>query len=121
MSDLRITLRLAGIGVLGLAALLGPACSAPAKASCPDPRITTDVTVADFSYEPGCISTTPQATLAVTNTGSITHTFTVEGTEVDVDLPAGGTVSVPLSGLQAGVYTVTCRYHPQMVEALRVG
>ena len=53
--------------------------------------------------------------------GAAPHTFTVEGTEVSVDVAAGAQGSAYLSGVAAGTYTVLCTYHPQMKATIEVG
>lgn len=114
-------MRLVGIGAVGLTMLMGAACSTPAKTDCSHPETSTTVTVSDFTYRPGCLAVAPGDTLTVTNDDSIPHTFTVEGTNVDVDLGSDQAASVALNALAPGTYTVTCRYHPQMAEGLRIG
>ena len=103
------------------AALLTAGCSKPASAGCTHPQASTSVSIAHFVFAPSCIAAAPGATLTVTNSDSVPHTFTVQGTKTDVSIKAGATASVPLSGVAAGTYTVICRFHPQMVQGLRVG
>lgn len=103
------------------AALLTAGCSKPPSAGCAHPQASTSVSIAHFIFAPGCIAVAPDATLTVTNSDSIPHTFTVQGTKTDVSIEAGKAASVPLSGLAPGTYVVICRYHPQMVQSLRVG
>ena len=40
--------------------------------------------------------------------------------EAEVDVPAGERATLTLPDLPAGIYQVTCTYHPQMEGALRV-
>lgn len=114
-------MRLIGVSAISLTMLVATSCSAPAKAGCADPQDSSAVTIADFSFRPGCVAVAVGATLTLTNDDSIPHTFTVQGTNVDVTLASDQTTSVALAGLAAGTYSVICRYHPQMVEGLRVG
>jgi plastocyanin len=111
---------LSAILVLGTA--LGPAAcsSSDAPPSCDTPTQTTSVELKDFAFEPACIESPATATLTLNNTGAAVHTFTIDGTDVNVNLNAGDTASATLSGLTAGTtYTVVCTYHSQMVAALK--
>ena len=120
MLDSRATLRLVGIGALGLMMLMGTGCSASAKSDCTHPEASTAVTVSDFSYHPGCLVVAPGSTLTITNHDSAPHTFTIDGTNVDVELGSDASASVQLNGLAPGTYAVSCRYHPQMAQGLRI-
>ena len=75
----------------------------------------------DFSYRPACVQVDAASTLALDNVGAAPHTFTVEGTDVSVDVAAGEQESADLSGVAAGTYTVLCTYHPQMKATIEVG
>ncbi len=88
--------------------------------SCPNPTATTSVVMDDFSYGPNCLAVAPDATLSLDNQGAAPHTFTIEGTEVNVDVAAGDEGSVDLAGVTPGTYTVICTYHPQMVAAVEI-
>ena len=89
--------------------------------SCANPVPATTVTIQEFAFDPSCASTAPDATLTVTNQGSLAHTYTVKGTDVDVTVAAGQTQHVSLKGIAPGTYTVVCTFHPQMEGALKVG
>jgi plastocyanin len=104
-----------------LAALTPAACSgSSAPPSCDAPTQTTSVELQDFAFAPDCIAAPAAATLTLENTGSATHTFTIDGTGVNANVNAGDTATVTLSGLTAGTtYRVICTYHSQMVAALQ--
>ncbi len=106
-------LAVAGIGCSGEDAADPPACTTPAA--------TTSVTMDDFSYDPSCIGVAEGATVSLDNAGSLPHTFTLENTEVDVDVAAEEQGSADLEGVAAGTYTVICTYHPQMKATIQVG
>jgi plastocyanin len=76
--------------------------------------------MADFSYAPACVAVDAGAMLELRNSGDAPHTFTVSETEVDVNVDAGGTDTVDLSGITPGTYEVVCTLHPQMEGALQV-
>jgi plastocyanin len=97
------------------------ACSGSSEPVCENPVGTTSVEVADFSYDPSCVAAPADATLSITNTGKVPHTFTVSGTDAAVDIPAGGSADLDLSGVAPGTYRVFCTYHTNMEAALKVG
>ena len=87
---------------------------------CTDPVPTTSVELADFAFRPDCLSADAGATITLDNTGDAPHTFTVEGTDVDVDLDAGASGNAILAGVDPGTYVVTCTFHPQMEATLTI-
>jgi plastocyanin len=87
---------------------------------CTDPVPADRVLLEDFAFDPDCLSADAGGTVQLENVGDAPHTFTVEGTEVDVDLAADETGQASLAGVAAGTYAVTCTYHPQMVATLTV-
>jgi plastocyanin len=117
-------MRIARIALLALVTIL-PACAgddAQPKA-CTDPVAVTRVELADFAFQPDCLSveaSTMPMTFALENTGDAPHTFTVTGTDVDINVDPGASVDVSLSGLEPGTYAVTCTFHPQMEATLTV-
>jgi len=110
-----------GVGVI--AALTLPSCGGDGNPpACEDPRATTNLTMADFAYEPGCVEVAAGAELEIANEGQAPHTFTVEsdGPAAEVDVAAGEQATLALPELAAGTYRVICTYHPQMEAALRI-
>lgn len=79
------------------------------------------VPVADAAF-PASITADAGDVLFVENQDLFRHTFTVAGTDVDVELPATVGVRVPLD-LEPGVYEVTCEVpgHDFMTSTLEVG
>jgi len=114
-------MRIAGLFLLALALL--PACDGDAAEPdpCTDPAPATSVDLADFVFEPDCLSADAGATVTLENVGDAPHTFTVAGTDVDVSVDAGSSEDASLSGVDPGTYTVTCTFHPQMEATLTVG
>jgi plastocyanin len=115
-------MKLAGV-LLVVLAVLAPACggdSAPPE-PCTDPAPVTSVELADFVFRPDCLSADAGATIALDNTGDAPHTFTVEGTDVDVNVDAGSSGEANLGTVDPGTYTVTCTFHPQMEATLTIG
>ncbi len=87
---------------------------------CTDPVATTTVELADFTFRPDCLSADAGATITLDNTGDAPHTFTVTGTDVDLEVDAGTSVDASLSGVDPGTYAVTCTFHPQMEATLTI-
>jgi plastocyanin len=87
---------------------------------CSDPVAAATVELADFEFRPDCLLADAGATIALENTGDAPHTFTVEGTDVDLDLEVGTSADASLSGVDPGDYAVTCTFHPQMEATLTV-
>jgi plastocyanin len=109
--------------LLGLAALL-PACGGGGGGGasvCATPIEAQTVVLSDFAYRPDCLRASEGAQIRLRNTGEAPHTFTIEGTIVDANLPAGTSTDVSLAGVEPGRYTVTCTFHPQMEATLTVG
>ena len=115
MSRLRVLL-------LGLVALL-PACGGGGGGAsvCATPIEAGTVVLSGLRVPPGLPASVRGAQIGLRNTGEAPHTFTVEGTIVDVNLPAGTSSDASLSGVEPGRYTVTCTFHPQMEATLTVG
>jgi plastocyanin len=104
------------------ALVLLPACGGDEKppAPCSDPVDATTVELSDFAFRPNCLSTDAGATITLENTGDAPHTFTVEGTDVDVEVDPGSSAEARLSGAEPGTYAVTCTLHPQMEATLTI-
>lgn len=74
---------------------------------------TLDVSATNFHFTPTFIQALPGArvTVQIANTGTLTHTFTVDAQAIDVVLAKGksgtATVTVPASGY----VTFYCRFH----------
>jgi plastocyanin len=108
--------------VIALVVLL-PACegeSTPPE-PCTDPTPATSVELADFVFRPDCLAVDAGATIDLENTGDAPHTFTVEGTDLDVNVDAGGSDDLRFDGVEPGTYAVTCTFHPQMEATVTVG
>jgi plastocyanin len=99
----------------------GIACSSSnAPAACTPSGSTQTVDLKDFAFEPTCIGAPAGATVALQNTGSTMHTFTVTGTAIDDKLDGGADGQASLAGIAPGTYAVVCTLHPQMTATLVV-
>lgn len=82
---------------------------------------TVDLTAADFSFTPTSISVRSGGAVKLTNSGSVTHSFTVDGKNISTDAAAGASATVNVD-LPSGTYSFHCKYHPtQMKGTLTVG
>jgi plastocyanin len=107
--------------VLLMLCLAGIACSSPkAPAGCTPGGPTQTVDLKDFAFEPTCIGAPSGATLALQNTGSTEHTFTIDGTAIDEKLDGGANGQASLVGIAPGTYAVVCTLHPQMTATIQV-
>jgi plastocyanin len=88
---------------------------------CANPVEAETVVLSDFAFRPDCLRAAEGAQISLRNTGEAPHTFTIAGTTVDLNLPAGTSTDANLSGVEPGRYTVTCTFHPQMEATLTVG
>jgi plastocyanin len=99
----------------------GLSCSSSATpSSCAPSGPTTTVDLKDFAFEPACIGASTGSTIALQNTGTTLHTFTINGTAIDEKLDAGASGQVSLAGIAPGTYPVVCTVHPQMTATLQV-
>lgn len=73
------------------------------------------------AWDPPCLfSRSPEIT--VTNKDATVHSFTIRGTDVDVDVKPGTTENVDVAGaVESGVESeFYCKYHPEMIGYLAV-
>jgi plastocyanin len=111
--------RVLALGALLLLSACGGDGATPPE-DCTDAVAATTVELADFAFRPDCLSAEAGATITLDNTGDAPHTFTIEGTDVSFDVPAGDSAEGTLSGVTPGRYEVTCIYHPQMTATLEI-
>jgi plastocyanin len=108
--------------VLGVLVLLLAACGdddggngGGGADACPDLTGSESFTIrmSDNEFDPTCARVSRMQRMALENTGSNTHTFTIDGTSIDVEAPGGETLDLdpPAEVLPAGTYTVYCRFH----------
>lgn len=81
---------------------------------------TTDsVTLVDNAFEPSEFTAAGDS-LTVTNEGQALHSFTVGAAGIDQDVQSGESADIDLSGVEAGTFDLTCKYHPEMTGTLTV-
>ena len=74
---------------------------------------TVLVTALDNQFDPATITATTGAPLEVSNEGEAPHNFSIAGSDIDVDVDPGESVSVDTSGLDAGSHDVECKFHSE--------
>lgn len=74
----------------------------------------------NFSFSPATLEVAAGDEITIENAAADTpHTFTVDGTDLDVELSPGDTASATID-LDAGDYEFRCRFHGQMTGTLTV-
>lgn len=114
--------RRVAVSALGLAGLSVAVAGIAMIATTGDRAEAQDHTVeVEYSQFPAQITVARGETLFVDNLDLFRHTFTVTGTDLDVELPAGVGVRVPIE-LPTGTYDVLCAVpgHESMVATLQV-
>ena len=74
-----------------------------------DAGVVDTITLVDNAFEPGDVAVAA-GELELVNDGASPHNFSVEGTDVDVDVEAGEDGHTTLD-LEPGTYTMFCEFH----------
>jgi plastocyanin len=71
------------------------------------------VTMMDNFFEPPCIAVSSEQGVALTNAGNQDHNFTIQGTDLSVDVEPGEDEETDEVGdeVGAGTYRFFCRFH----------
>ncbi len=80
------------------------------------------ITISDFAFDPDCLTARAAQGITIVNEDSADHTFTIEGTSIDVTIAGGETFNgEPVTdALAPGTYDFTCRFHPSMTGVITV-
>ena len=78
------------------------------------------VTIQDLAFQPDCFSAKSASSITVENKDSVTHTFTIDGTQVDVPIDGGQTFNGESAGLAPGTYPFRCTIHSTMTGTVIV-
>lgn len=78
------------------------------------------VTIQDLAFQPDCFAAQSASTITVENKDSVTHTFTIDGTQVDVSIDGGQTFNGESAALEPGSYDFRCTIHPSMTGTVIV-
>ena len=92
-----------------------PTSEAPTTAkttgeSCADSAGTAAVVQQGFAFVPAKLTAKECTTVNISNKDTATHTFTIDGTPINVTLPGGSKNSAELA-LLPGDYVFYCRFH----------
>ena len=77
------------------------------------------VVATDFQYDVDTLNVGAGDTFSFANEGDNAHTFTVEGTDIDIETSPGDDVDVTAPS-DPGTYEAHCRFHPTMTLQLVV-
>jgi plastocyanin len=78
------------------------------------------VTIKDFAYDPPCFVAASTSTITIVNKDGTTHTFSIDGTQVDATIDGGQTFNGESPGLAPGSYDFYCKLHPTMTGTVIV-
>jgi len=72
------------------------------------------ITIKDLAYDQTCFSMKNGSTITIENQDSVTHTFTVINTGVDVLIEGGQSKTQANASMAPATYQFHCTIHPQM-------
>ncbi len=81
------------------------------------------IRMSGLQFHPACFTASASQRLTLENQDGTLHSFTVEGTPIDVDVEPGDTLDLaPVSGhVQPGTYQLICKYHlPSMTGTITI-
>jgi plastocyanin len=78
------------------------------------------VTIQDLAFQPDCFDAKSASSIRVENKDTVTHTFTIDGTQVDVSIDGGQTFNGGSAGLEPGSYDFRCTIHSAMTGTVIV-
>lgn len=84
------------------------------------PQPSVQMTISDFKFDPPKFEMAKGFPMTVTNSGNTAHTFTIDGTDVDLELQPGDTATAAVDKLVPGTYTFHCTIHSQMTGSLKI-
>jgi plastocyanin len=78
------------------------------------------ITIKDSTYDPNCFSVKNGSSITIDNQDTVTHTFTVINTGVDVLIEGGQSKTQPNLDMAPATYQFHCTIHPQMTGTVIV-
>jgi plastocyanin len=72
------------------------------------------ITIKDLKFTPDCFAAKSASSITIENNDTVIHTFTIDGTQVDVSISAGKTFNGESAGLAPGTYPFHCKIHHTM-------
>ena len=94
-----------------------PSPEPPTEAECVDAtasgKAEVSIRLVDDEFVPACLTVLGGQGIKLANRGGSVHNFSVEGSDVDIDVPPGETVRTePIAGaVEAGEHAFFCEYH----------
>lgn len=88
-------------------------------ADCEDVTVEDAVvtlTMEDNAFDPACLVMLGGQSFRLRNRGTNLHNFSVEGTQVNIDVPPGEAIATEPIGqvVESGTFTYFCKYHRQL-------
>jgi plastocyanin len=106
-------------GTTGASGSTGSACTAATAVDLTGSDPFT-VTIQGRAFHPDCFAAKSASAITIQNKDSVTHTFTIDGTQVDVAIQGGTTFNGESAGLAPGTYPFHCKIHPTMTGTVIV-
>jgi plastocyanin len=81
------------------------------------------IRLSGLQFHPSCFTASASQNLTVVNEDSTLHSFTIEGTPIDIDVEGGQTLHLdPVAGrVEPGTYELICKYHlPSMTGQITI-
>jgi plastocyanin len=69
------------------------------------------LTMLDNAFDPVCLQVLASQPIQIENTGANVHSFTIDDTQVDVDVQPGQPFGGEGNAVAPGTYTFYCKYH----------
>jgi plastocyanin len=81
---------------------------------------TFTITIADFAFDPNCLTASASQGITIVNQDDADHTFTIPDTQIDVPIAAGETFNGEPRAVEPGTYDFLCTIHPTMTGQVTV-
>jgi plastocyanin len=78
------------------------------------------VTIQNFAFDPPCFKAASASAITIVNKDDAAHTFTMDGTQVDVTIDGGQTFNGQSGNLAPGSYDFYCKIHSTMTGTVIV-
>ena len=83
--------------------------------------LTFSIELVDYAFHPSCAIVATESPFELTNTGEAVHTFTIDGSGIDIEVGPGDTYrSEDGLDIQPGTYLLRCTLHEQMIGTIEV-